>query len=96
VHAPASAGVHGRGAAEPSGGPLGARPVAGARRVDRGNFEAASGRCVASGNGASGSAATLGARVGGPDAKAARRARGRGAGARATSQCAWKCWTGHV
>jgi hypothetical protein len=67
-----------------------------ARREEGGNFEAASGRCVASRNEASGSAATLGPRAGGPDAEAAWRVRGRGAGARATSQSAWKCWTGPV
>jgi hypothetical protein len=43
---------------------------------------------VASGNGASGGAATLGARAGSPDTEAARCARVRGAGARATSQSA--------
>jgi hypothetical protein len=88
VHEPATAGVHGRGGVEPTGGLLGARPTG--RRAARGggNFEAASGRCVASGNGASDSAATLGAWAGSPDAEAARRARGRGAGARVTSQSA--------
>jgi hypothetical protein len=51
VRAAASAGVHSRGGTEPTGGPLGARPVG--RRTTRGggNLEAALGRRNASGNG---------------------------------------------